>query len=94
MCTRTPIARSPGQGQHLQPPESPGQVVESPILGLGLAEPASFPPAPYTQFPHPDCLLPSLADFVGTTVSSVLRPTGDVSGWGVLPCPVAHSQGP
>ncbi|XP_060036748.1 LHFPL tetraspan subfamily member 4 protein [Erinaceus europaeus] len=33
-------------------------------------------------------------DFVGTTVSSVLRPTGDVSGWGVLPCPVAHSQGP
>uniref|UniRef100_G3T2N4 LHFPL tetraspan subfamily member 4 n=1 Tax=Loxodonta africana TaxID=9785 RepID=G3T2N4_LOXAF len=33
-------------------------------------------------------------DFVSTTVSSVLRPGGDVSGWGVLPCPVAHSQGP
>ncbi|XP_052575009.1 LHFPL tetraspan subfamily member 4 protein isoform X2 [Peromyscus californicus insignis] len=33
-------------------------------------------------------------DFVGTTVSSVLRPGGDVSGWGVLPCPVAHTQGP
>ncbi|EHH16196.1 hypothetical protein EGK_11447 [Macaca mulatta] len=32
--------------------------------------------------------------FVGSTVSSVLRPGGDVSGWGVLPCPVAHSQGP
>nr|XP_005333922.2 LHFPL tetraspan subfamily member 4 protein [Ictidomys tridecemlineatus] len=33
-------------------------------------------------------------DFVGSTVSSVLRPGADVSGWGVLPCPVAHSQGP
>ncbi|KAB0365635.1 hypothetical protein FD755_009998 [Muntiacus reevesi] len=33
-------------------------------------------------------------DFVGSTVSSVLRPGGDVSGWGVLPCPVAHTQGP
>lgn len=41
-------------------------------------------------------LSPSLSplDFVGTTVSSVLRPGGDVSGWGVLPCPVAHTQGP
>nr|KAF6420556.1 LHFPL tetraspan subfamily member 4 [Molossus molossus] len=33
-------------------------------------------------------------DFVSSTVSSVLRPGGDVSSWGVLPCPVAHSQGP
>lgn len=27
-------------------------------------------------------------------MSSVLRPGGDVSGWGVLPCPITHSQGP
>nr|XP_011732556.1 LHFPL tetraspan subfamily member 4 protein isoform X2 [Macaca nemestrina] len=39
-------------------------------------------------------LKPENKDFVGSTVSSVLRPGGDVSGWGVLPCPVAHSQGP
>ncbi|OWK02868.1 LHFPL4, partial [Cervus elaphus hippelaphus] len=40
------------------------------------------------------CLAWRLGDFVGSTVSSVLRPGGDVSGWGVLPCPVAHTQGP
>uniref|UniRef100_G1QD88 LHFPL tetraspan subfamily member 4 n=1 Tax=Myotis lucifugus TaxID=59463 RepID=G1QD88_MYOLU len=39
-------------------------------------------------------LKPDNKDFVSSTVSSVLRPGGDVSSWGVLPCPVAHSQGP
>ena len=54
----------------------------------GLREPQCLVASDFLQFSL------SLLDFVGSTVSSVLRPGGDVSGWGVLPCPVAHTQGP